>query len=122
MATEDQPVTMLLRRWAGGDHGALERLTPILYDELRRLAGAQMRRERAGHTLSPTALLAARPSNLVPYEGLVEALSMLAPLRPVQRCASLDEAASVWRSWPGTPTPYTERRLAEIEAGRAGCR
>ncbi len=49
--------TVLLRAWAQGDQSALDRLTPAVYDELRRLAGAYMRRERAGHTLSPTALV-----------------------------------------------------------------
>lgn len=38
------------------DPGAFDRLVPIVYDELRRLAGAYLRRERADHTLQPTAL------------------------------------------------------------------
>ena len=50
-------VTVLLRAWTEGDKDALERLTPLVYDELRRLAGAYMRRERAGHTLTPTELV-----------------------------------------------------------------
>jgi RNA polymerase sigma factor (TIGR02999 family) len=51
------PVTVLLRAWAQGDQEAFDRLGPVIYDELRHLAGAYMRRERAGHTLTPTALV-----------------------------------------------------------------
>lgn len=50
-------VTSLLVRWCGGDGEALERLTPLIYTELRRLASAHFRNERAGHTLQPTALV-----------------------------------------------------------------
>jgi RNA polymerase sigma factor (TIGR02999 family) len=50
-------VTALLRRWQGGDEGALEELAPLVYDQLRRVARRQMRRERAGHTLEPTAVV-----------------------------------------------------------------
>lgn len=50
-------VTRLLDAWSAGESDARERLLPILYDELRALAGSYMRRERAGHTLQPTALV-----------------------------------------------------------------
>jgi RNA polymerase sigma factor (TIGR02999 family) len=50
-------VTGLLRAWHGGDETALAELVPAVYDELRRMAAAHMRRERPGHTLSPTALV-----------------------------------------------------------------
>jgi RNA polymerase sigma factor (TIGR02999 family) len=50
-------VTELLRAWADGDDGALERLTPLVEAELRRLARGYMRRERRGHTLQTTALV-----------------------------------------------------------------
>ena len=50
-------ITQLLDDWSGGDRAALERLLPIVYGELRRLAGRELRRERAGHTLQPTALV-----------------------------------------------------------------
>ena len=53
--TED--VTLLLRNWSGGDRAALDQLTPVLYRELRSLAMAKLRAERADHTLQPTALL-----------------------------------------------------------------
>ena len=50
-------VTALLRAWSSGDREALERLLPLVYAELRRLAASQMRRERSDHTLQPTALV-----------------------------------------------------------------
>lgn len=50
-------VTRLLLIWRHGDDEALNRLLPIVYDELRRLARSLMRRERQGHTLQPTALV-----------------------------------------------------------------
>ncbi len=58
MAGVHASVTVLLQAWAGGDRAAFDRLTPMIYGELRRLAGAYMRRERPGHTLSPTELVA----------------------------------------------------------------
>ena len=53
----EHEVTRLLRAWGSGDEGALEQLFPLLYDELRALAAAQLRRERVDHTLQPTALV-----------------------------------------------------------------
>lgn len=50
-------VTQLLNRWVGGDKAALDRVTPLVYDELRRIAHGVFARERNGHTLQPTALV-----------------------------------------------------------------
>jgi RNA polymerase sigma-70 factor, ECF subfamily len=50
-------VTALLDHWSRGDRDALDRLLPLVYAELRRIAARQLRRERAGHTLQPTALV-----------------------------------------------------------------
>jgi RNA polymerase sigma factor (TIGR02999 family) len=50
-------VTRLLDAAGGGEQGALERLYQAVYDELRLLAESSMRKERAGHTLQPTALV-----------------------------------------------------------------
>ena len=49
--------TQLLRAWADGDRGALERLTPRVYRTLRRIAGYQMQYERDGHSMQATALV-----------------------------------------------------------------
>jgi RNA polymerase sigma factor (TIGR02999 family) len=51
------PVTLILQKVADGDKGALDRLVPLVYRELRQLADAHLRRERSGHTLQPTALV-----------------------------------------------------------------
>ena len=52
-----ESITGLLLKWSDGDPVALERLMPLVYDELRRLAVRYLRRERANHTLQPTALI-----------------------------------------------------------------
>ena len=50
-------ITQLLVNWGKGDQAALDRLMPLVYSELRRLATNYLRRERMGHTLQPTALV-----------------------------------------------------------------
>lgn len=57
MKPEQANVTRLLRAWSDGDADALDALTPLVYEELRRLARRTFRGERAGHTLQPTALV-----------------------------------------------------------------
>jgi len=52
-----QTVTQLLGEWAEGNEEALQRLIPLVYDELRRQARRYFRRERADHTLQSTALV-----------------------------------------------------------------
>src|ERR1044072_3758025 len=53
----NEGITQLLIDWGKGDQAALEQLMPLVYSELRRLAGNYLRRERAEHTLQPTALV-----------------------------------------------------------------
>jgi len=53
----NEGITELLIDWSQGDQAALEKLMPLVYNELRRLASNYLRRERAGHTLQPTALV-----------------------------------------------------------------
>jgi RNA polymerase sigma factor (TIGR02999 family) len=55
--SENEEVTLLLSALTRGDDGAASKLIPVVYDELRRLAGSYMRRERADHTLQATALV-----------------------------------------------------------------
>jgi len=50
-------VTQLLLAWSDGDRTALDKLTPLVYEELRRMAHRYMSRERPGHTLQTTALV-----------------------------------------------------------------
>lgn len=52
-----QNVTELLQEWQRGDKAALDKLTPLVYDELRRIAHRYVQRERDGHTLETTALV-----------------------------------------------------------------
>jgi RNA polymerase sigma factor (TIGR02999 family) len=56
-APSSKEVTRLLVAWGNGDQAALEELIPLVYDELRRLAGRYMRRENQGHTLQTSALV-----------------------------------------------------------------
>jgi RNA polymerase sigma factor (TIGR02999 family) len=53
----DQEVTRLLVDWSNGDKSALDKLTPLVYQELRRLAHRHMNGERSDHTLQTTALV-----------------------------------------------------------------
>ena len=50
-------VTRLLLAWRQGDPKALERLIPLVYEELHRMAERYLRRERQGHTLQPSAIV-----------------------------------------------------------------
>jgi RNA polymerase sigma factor (TIGR02999 family) len=52
-----ESVTQLLVKWGEGDAASLEKLMPLVYEELRRLASNYLRRERQNHTLQPTALV-----------------------------------------------------------------
>src|SRR4249920_142517 len=54
---QSAPITRWLDMWSRGDEAALEKLTPYVYDELRRLADAYLRNERPDHTLQATALV-----------------------------------------------------------------
>ena len=57
MAAAPEEVSQLLVEWRNGDQEALDRLMPLVYDELRRIAGRYMNRERSEHTLQTTALV-----------------------------------------------------------------
>ena len=57
MSASSHDVTELLHAWGAGDVEARERVMGFAYQELRRRAAAQLRRERPGHTLQPTALV-----------------------------------------------------------------
>jgi RNA polymerase sigma factor (TIGR02999 family) len=54
---ESENITKLLISWENGDETALEKLMPVVYAELRRIAANYLRRERSDHTLQPTALV-----------------------------------------------------------------
>ena len=63
-------ISALLRAWSDGDQKALERLTPIVYDELHTLARRYMRRERPGHSLQTSALVNEPYMRLMDYKRI----------------------------------------------------
>lgn len=63
-------VTRLLQDWRNGDKAALEKLTPLVYDELRQLANRYLRNERKDHTLQGTALVHEAYMKMVGYTDL----------------------------------------------------
>jgi len=63
-------VTQLLIAWGNGDREALDKLVPLVYDELRRIARRYMEREPAGHTLQTTALVNEAYLRLIEQKGM----------------------------------------------------
>jgi RNA polymerase sigma-70 factor (ECF subfamily) len=63
-------ISGFLRAWSDGDQSALDRLTPVVYEELRHLAHHYMQRERPGHTLQTTALVNEAYMRLVDYRRM----------------------------------------------------
>ena len=63
-------ISKLLDAWTGGDQSAVEGLTSIVYEELRRLAHYYMHRERPGHALQTTALVNEAYIRLVDYKRM----------------------------------------------------
>jgi RNA polymerase sigma-70 factor (ECF subfamily) len=69
-SSSPEEVSGLLQAWSEGDRDALDRLTPIVYDELHRLAQRYMRRERPGHSLQATALVNEAYMRLADYKSM----------------------------------------------------
>ena len=57
LSSQPHEITQLLAEWSEGNQAALDKLYPLVYNELRRLAHGYLRRERKGHTLQTTALI-----------------------------------------------------------------
>lgn len=57
IVSPEEPITTLLHRFADGDKQALDRIMPVVYSELQKIAGGYIRNERPFHTLQPTALV-----------------------------------------------------------------
>lgn len=66
----EETITQLLAKWSSGDEGAAERVLPLIYGELRRIAVRQLRRERGDHTLQATAIVHEAYLRLVGQAGL----------------------------------------------------
>jgi RNA polymerase sigma-70 factor (ECF subfamily) len=82
-----EDITELLLKWGNGDKEALDQLIPIVYEELRRLARGQMRRERADDSMQTTALVNEAYIRLVDYKRM----------RPQDRAHFLGIAAQAMR-------------------------
>jgi RNA polymerase sigma factor (TIGR02999 family) len=70
MTPSPNSITQLLSEWRDGDETALDRLIPLVYQEMRRMAHQYMRRERAGHTLQTTDLINEAYLRLVDHKGM----------------------------------------------------
>jgi RNA polymerase sigma-70 factor, ECF subfamily len=70
VTSSPKSITQLLIEWRDGDETALNRLIPLVYEELHRLAHHYMRRERPGHTLQTTALVNEAYIRLVDHKGM----------------------------------------------------
>jgi RNA polymerase sigma-70 factor, ECF subfamily len=89
-------VTGLLLAWSQGDEGALQKLVPMVYEELRRLAHRYMSQERAGHTLQTTALVHEVYQRLIdtPHVGWHDRTHFLAVCAQFMRRILVDHARS----------------------------
>jgi RNA polymerase sigma factor (TIGR02999 family) len=70
MTPSSQNITKLLLDWRNGDGEALDRLMPLVYEELRRMANNYLRNERKGHTLQTAALVNEAYLRLVDHENI----------------------------------------------------
>jgi RNA polymerase sigma factor (TIGR02999 family) len=70
MSHAPEDLTEMLKQWGGGDRDALDRIMPIIYDELRRIARRNFRRERPDNSLQPTALVNEVYIRLVDQRGM----------------------------------------------------
>jgi RNA polymerase sigma factor (TIGR02999 family) len=69
-APSQKQITQMLVDWGNGDQAALEKLTPLVYEELHRLARLYMRRERPGHTLQTSALVNEAYIRLIDWKNI----------------------------------------------------
>jgi hypothetical protein len=82
-AVDTNEISRLLRTWSDGDQNALHDLTPIVYQELRRLAHYYMEHERPGHALQTSALVNEAYMRLVDYKRMQwQDRAHFLPLRP----------------------------------------
>lgn len=69
-SVQKQKITRLLNDYCGGDREAVDRLVPIVYEELQRIAHRHLQKERSGHTLNTTALVHEAYLKLISREGM----------------------------------------------------
>ena len=101
-------ITELLVAWSGGDRGALDRLLPLVYDELHRLAGRQLRRERRAHPAADRAG-ATRPTC-----GSSTSATPAGRAGPTSSASPPDDAAGAGRPRPRPPRRQARRRRSAL--------
>jgi RNA polymerase sigma-70 factor, ECF subfamily len=114
--------TQLLRAWARGDQGALEQLTPRVYEELRRMAGHFMRNERAGRTMQTTALVHEAYLKLVDIDNMdwQHRAHFFAVSAQIMRRILLDQARRRVAAKRGGVTPWANLdEISDLGSGRA---
>ena len=116
-----QEVTALLKEWAAGDRAALERLMPLVYEELRRLAASQLRAERRNHTLQPTALVHEAYMRLIGQRSVSWAnrAHFFGIASRMMRRILVDHARKRRRNKRSPGTVYLDPGLGTAEAGAA---
>ena len=104
---ESTEITGLLKAWGAGDQAALNRLAPLVYAELHRMARRQMRNERAGNTLQTTALVHQAYLRLVDAKVAVwtDRVHFFAVSAQVMRRILVDAARSRASAKRGGPAP-----------------
>lgn len=119
-STGTEEVTRLLVAWRDGRAGVADRLFPLIYDELRRIARRQLRRERQGHTLSTTALVHEAYLRLVDQTRLfsTDRVHFYAIAARAMRRILVDHARQRYAQKRGgkqTPLPLDEERMGAKE-------
>jgi RNA polymerase sigma factor (TIGR02999 family) len=112
-------VTRLLLAWGRGDEGARDALVPIVYDELRNRARRLLRRERAGHSLPPTAVVHEAYVRLVDQSkvAFLDRVHFFAVASRVMRHVLVDHARrrrAGRRGGPAMAVPLDEATLAAV--------
>jgi RNA polymerase sigma factor (TIGR02999 family) len=119
---ETAEITRLLQAWRGGDQAALERLSPLVYGELRKIAHGYMRNEREGATLQATALvheayLRLVDANTVDWHDRVHFYAVSAQL---MRRILVDAARARVRAKRGGQAPKLNlEEIPDLSAGRS---
>ncbi len=115
-------VTDLLRRWGQGDRSALERLVPLVYEELHRIASRYLTGERPGHTLQSTALVHEAyvrmiDQRLADWQSRAQFFGLAAQ---AMRRILVDHARSRTRAKRGAETPRVALDSVELAATQGG--
>ena len=111
-----QEITRLLADWHAGDDEALERLAPLVYAELRRIARRQMGQEREGHTLQATALVNEAYLRLAGGGGLAlqDRAHFYAVCAQVMRRVLIEHARTRARDKRGGGAPHVALEEADV--------